>query len=150
MPFGEHGAALTRTVTSLCSAGILERAAHGVYVYSYSGASRRGAHWTRSCGACGRAVSAGRVWRGALSQYGVISQIPMGRVTYMTTGRSGSSPLGSASSRTHSKLPVSRILPGLVSAAACHIGCSHTAISRMWAATCTWSTREELYWDEDE
>ena len=153
VPFGEHGAALTRTVTSLCSAGILERAAHGVYVYSYSEHLGEG-----TLDEIVRCLRPGRVsWESlesALSQYGVISQIPMGRVTYMTTGRSGvfSTRFG-VIELTHSKLPVSRILPGLVM----RRGWLPIA-SKMFAyrnlkdvgRNLHLVDEEELYWDEDE
>ena len=50
----------------------------------------------------------------ALSQWGVISQIPVGRTTYMTTGREGEfhTRFG-VIDLTHSKLPPSRIIGNL-------------------------------------
>ncbi|WP_033517345.1 type IV toxin-antitoxin system AbiEi family antitoxin [Bifidobacterium cuniculi] len=153
VPFGEHGAALTRTVTSLCSAGILERAAHGVYVYTYSERIGEG-----TLDEVARCLRPGRItWESlesALSQYGVISQIPMGRVTYMTTGRSGLFPTRFGTAElTHSKLSAAAILPGLV-----------MRRGRLPIAAKMFAYRnlkdvgrnlhlvdeEELYWDEDE
>lgn len=114
IPLGESGVALTHTISSLCRAGILKRAAHGVYVFAYSEHIGDG-----TLDAIVRCLRPGRItWESletALSQYGVISQIPMNRVTYMTTGRSGifTTPFGIIE-LTHSKLPASRILPNLV------------------------------------
>lgn len=85
---GENGGTLDQTIARLVKAGILERAAHGVYVFTASahigGTTiehvarnlRRGEHTFESL-------------ESALSKWGVISQIPLDRVTLMTTGRSG-------------------------------------------------------------
>nr|WP_236036833.1 hypothetical protein [Bifidobacterium simiiventris] len=114
MLFGESGQALDRTLSSLVSAGILVRAARGVYVFAYS------AH--RGEGTLHRVARKLRphelVWESlesALSRWGVISQIPVDRVTFMTTGREGEfrTPYG-VIEFTHCKLRWSRILPNLV------------------------------------
>lgn len=77
-----------QTIARLVKAGILTHAAHGVYVYAHSRhldsntlarialALRRGHYVFESL-------------ESALSQWGDISQIPIDRITCMTTGRSG-------------------------------------------------------------
>ena len=111
---GESRRALDRTVCSLAAGGVLERATHGVYVFPLS----------RHVGAgtlddIVRCLRPGRVtWEScesALSQWGVISQIPVGRTTYMTTGREGEfhTRFG-VIDLTHSKLAPSRIIGNLV------------------------------------
>ena len=110
---GESGRTLDRTVDSLARAGLLERVAHGVYVFPLS--RRIGAG---TLDAITRCLRPGRItWEScasALSQWGVISQIPVGRTTYMTTGREGEfhTRFG-VIDLTHSKLPPSRIIGNL-------------------------------------
>jgi predicted transcriptional regulator of viral defense system len=82
------GSVLNATLNRLVSARILTRAARGVYVYSVSAhvdaytievvadTLRRGAYNFVSM-------------ESALSDYGLISQIPIDRITVMTTGRRG-------------------------------------------------------------
>lgn len=79
--------ALNAGLNRLVKDGVLTRAIRGVYVYAYAKskdaytlerivlAQRRGEYNYLSL-------------ESALSAYGVISQIPMGRITVMTTGRS--------------------------------------------------------------
>lgn len=86
--FDESGAKLDQTINRLVEKRVLERAAHGVYVFALSkhidmttiehiaNSMRRGALNYESL-------------ESALSQYGVISQVPLDRITLMTTGRSG-------------------------------------------------------------
>jgi len=86
--FGESGRKLDGTLNRLVKAKVLQRVAHGVYLYSLSSNIgpytleyiarnlRRGDYTFESL-------------ESALSQYGVISQIPIDRITLMTTGRSG-------------------------------------------------------------
>ncbi|WP_289097476.1 hypothetical protein [uncultured Bifidobacterium sp.] len=114
IPFGETGRRLTATIASLCKAGILERVSRGVYVFPYS------KHISASTlDDIAKALRPGKlVWESlesALSQWGVISQIPLGRVTYMTTGREGEfyTKYGTIEF-THSDLKPSRIIPNLI------------------------------------
>ena len=79
---------VNQTIARLVKTGILIHAAHGVYIYAYSRhldsntlarialALRRGHYVFESL-------------ESALSQWGDISQIPIDRITCMTTGRSG-------------------------------------------------------------
>ena len=90
---GETGQRLDRTLSSLVAANVLVRAARGLRPRQL-------------------------VWESlesALSRWGVISQIPVDRVTFMTTGREGLAvtPYGTIEF-THCALDWSRILPNLV------------------------------------
>lgn len=76
------------TLKRLVASGILERPAKGIYVYALS----------RNLGADTIELVAKTIRRGeynyvslesALSDYGVISQVPVGRLTVVTTGRKG-------------------------------------------------------------
>lgn len=112
--FDETGRALDRTVDSLTRAGLLERVARGVYLFPLS--RHIGVSTLDDITRC---LRPGRItWEScesALSQWGVISQIPIGRVTYMTTGREGEfrTRFG-VIDLTHSKLRPSRIIGNLV------------------------------------
>ena len=85
---GEQGQKLNRTLSSLVSAKALVRAARGVYVFAYSSHLGEGTlHQVAK-----RLRSGELVWESlesALSRWNVISQIPVDRVTFMTTGREG-------------------------------------------------------------
>lgn len=98
------------TISRLVSSGILERPSKGVYVYSLS----------RHKGQDTLELVAKTLRRGeynyislesALSEYGVISQIPVGRMTVVTTGRKGEykTPYG-VIEFTHTKRSVADIL----------------------------------------
>ena len=68
--------------------GFLERAARGVYVNPLSRLSRR--YRIEEVAVCLRRGKYSYVsLESALSEFGVISQIPMSRITVMTTGRAG-------------------------------------------------------------
>jgi len=110
---GEKGRLLDQTLHRLVRSDILERVAHGVYVFKYS----------RHVGADTIEHIARNLRRGdivfeslesALSQYGVISQVPIDRITLMTTGRSGEykTPYG-VIEFTHTKESVDQILPNI-------------------------------------
>ena len=110
----ESGRTLDQTLVRLVKAGVLERPAHGVYLFARS----------RNIGPATVEHIARNLRRGeltyeslesALSRHGVISQIPVDRLTLMTTGRSGEyrTPYG-VIEFTHTKQPVESILPGLV------------------------------------
>ena len=75
-------------VQALVSAKALVRAARGVYVFAYSSHLGEGTlHQVAK-----RLRSGELVWESlesALSRWNVISQIPVDRVTFMTTGRQG-------------------------------------------------------------
>ncbi|MGB7803541.1 type IV toxin-antitoxin system AbiEi family antitoxin [Buttiauxella sp.] len=104
---------LKSSLKRLLDANILTRAAQGVYVYNSASKDsyilehivktiRRGEYNYVSL-------------ESALSQYGVISQIPMDRLTVMTTGRAGEfkTPWG-VIELTHTERSVSDILSGTV------------------------------------
>lgn len=109
----ESERALKSSLKRLLDANILTRAAQGVYVYNRASKDsyilehivktiRRGEYNYVSL-------------ESALSQYGVISQIPMDRLTVMTTGRAGEfkTPWG-VIELTHTERSVSDILNGTV------------------------------------
>ena len=85
--------ALVESINHLVANDILERPTRGVYVYGdtrhprthllyeFARTLRRGCHTYLSL-------------ESALSEYGVISQIPMGHHTFMTTGRQGEFRIG--------------------------------------------------------
>lgn len=104
--------AATATKSRLVSNGTLTRAAKGVYVYNFS----------RHLSGDTLAQVAKTLRQGeynytslesALSDWGVISQIPVDRLTVMTTGRSGlyKTPYGTIEF-THTKRAVDKILDG--------------------------------------
>ncbi|OZG59912.1 hypothetical protein BLEM_2087 [Bifidobacterium lemurum] len=112
--FDENEETLSDTLDRLAKANILTRAARGVYVYRLS------AH----IGAGTLDLIARHLRRGeltyeslesALSAYGVISQIPIDRRTYVTTGRRGEydTPYG-VIEFTHTSVDKARIIPDLV------------------------------------
>lgn len=111
---GESSGVLSATLSRLVKAGVLVRAAHGVYVYAYS----RHVAEANTVHLIARSLRRGCVTyeslESALSSYGVISQVPVGHTMYMTTGRSGAydTPYGSIEF-THTKRGVGDILPGL-------------------------------------
>jgi len=111
---GEGGKTLDQTLSRLVKAGLLVRAAHGVYLYSHS------AHiGPATIEDIARNLRRGEITyeslESALSQYGVISQIPLGRITLMTTGRSGEyrTPYG-VIEFTHTKAPAEQIMHNIV------------------------------------
>lgn len=86
--FSESGRMIKSTLTRLVNSGVLIRGCRGVYVFALS----------RSNGSDTLEYVARAMRRGeysyvslesALSEYGVISQIPIDRLTVMTTGRRG-------------------------------------------------------------
>ena len=82
------GNTFTAGLRRLVAQGILKRAAHGVYVNALS----RGPRAWRNEEVAIRLRSGEYSYvslESALSEFGVISQIPVGRTTMMTTGRSG-------------------------------------------------------------
>ena len=82
------GHTFTAGLRRLAGQGILKRAAHGVYVNALS----QGPRAKRNEEVAVRLRSGEYSYvslESALSAFGVISQIPVGRTTMMTTGRSG-------------------------------------------------------------
>ncbi|EKE77447.1 type IV toxin-antitoxin system AbiEi family antitoxin [Gallaecimonas xiamenensis] len=109
----DNARALHAGLQRLTKSGLLTRVAKGVYVFSNS----------RHLGAGTLEQIAKTLRRGeynyvslesALSEYGVISQIPIDRLTVVTTGRKGEfkTPFG-VIEFTHTKRPVRQLLPGL-------------------------------------
>ncbi len=81
-------ATLNKSIERLTQNGLLERVARGVYVYSL--ASSKGHYLLEQIALCLRPRELSYIsLESALSQYGRISQIPIGVLTLMTTGRSG-------------------------------------------------------------
>ncbi|WP_050660959.1 type IV toxin-antitoxin system AbiEi family antitoxin [Gallaecimonas pentaromativorans] len=86
--FDESGNTLQSTLKRLVRARILSRAANGVFVFMHSQhlgsyTIERIAAVLRRCDYCYVSLES------ALSEYGVISQIPLDRITIMTTGAPG-------------------------------------------------------------
>ena len=80
--------ALDAGLNRLVRNGILVRAANGIYVYALS--SNKPSHMLEQIAKAMRRGEYNYVsLESALSEYGVISQIPVDRLTVMTTGRKG-------------------------------------------------------------
>lgn len=112
--FDEQGKTLDQTLARLVKTGLLERVAQGIYVFTLS------AHnGTNTIEHIARNLRRGELTyeslESALSQWGVISQIPLDRITLMTTGRSGEykTPFG-VIEFTHTKVPAETILQNIV------------------------------------
>jgi predicted transcriptional regulator of viral defense system len=102
------------TISRLVQAGILERAAHGIYVYALS----RHADGN-TLDLIARNLRRGEItyesYESALSEFGVISQNLIDRRTYATTGKSGEYHTSyGVAELTHTKLSPAQILPGLI------------------------------------
>lgn len=101
---------LEKSLSRLTKSGVLERVAKGVYVFSHTKNSR-----THLIENIAHKLRFGEVnyisLESALSQYGQISQIPVGLLTVMTTGREGKykTPYG-VIEFTHTKRNVSQVL----------------------------------------
>jgi hypothetical protein len=114
MIFDESKRTFDQSLARLVKSGVLECPAHGIYVFSLSrhiGMDTLG-HIARNLR---RGELVYESLESALSQWGVISQIPIDRVTYMTTGRSGEykTPFGVVEF-VHTKLPIERIAGHLI------------------------------------
>ena len=104
--------ALKAGLQRLVDEGILVRPARGIYVYTlhHGNTSHTAEH-------VARALRRGNYnyisLESALSEYGIISQIPVDRLTVMTTGRKGEypTPFGTIEF-THTKRAPTDILPG--------------------------------------
>ncbi|MGX1201143.1 type IV toxin-antitoxin system AbiEi family antitoxin [Marinobacter sp. MBR-105] len=98
------------TLKRLVTDGILERPSKGVYLYALS--KNKGKDTLELIAKTLRRGEYNYVsLESALSEYGVISQIPVGRLTVVTTGRKGEyqTPYG-VIEFTHTKRPVPEIL----------------------------------------
>ncbi|PAU79804.1 hypothetical protein CK501_11420 [Halovibrio salipaludis] len=101
------------TLARLVASGILERPAKGVYLYGMS--KNKGPDTVELIA---RALRRGEYsyisLESALSEYGIISQIPINRISLMTTGRKGeySTPYG-VIEFTHTKRRPAQILSGV-------------------------------------
>lgn len=102
--------ALNAGLNRLVKDGILSRAIRGVYVYNHA-RSKDAYTLERIVLALRRGEYNYLSLESALSAYGVISQIPIGRITVMTTGRSEEhkTPFG-VIELTHTKRPPEQIL----------------------------------------
>ena len=103
--------ALAAGLRRLVNSGVLARAARGVYVFALS------AHLGEdTLEFIARAMREGEYsyisLESALSEYGAISQVPIGRITVMTTGRKGEykTPFG-VIEFTHTGRPVEQFIP---------------------------------------
>ncbi|ENO8809589.1 hypothetical protein ACCE85_001575 [Photobacterium damselae] len=81
--------AFNESLKRLVKNGILERAARGVYVYSFSNKRKSGQTLELIAKTLRRGEYNYISLESALSEYGIISQIPIDRLTIMTTGRKG-------------------------------------------------------------
>jgi predicted transcriptional regulator of viral defense system len=84
----ESDKTLLKSINRLISANILDRAVKGVYVFSYSRHKHKYLFETIAA-VIRRGYFSYISLESALSEYGVISQIPLGAITFMTTGPSG-------------------------------------------------------------
>ncbi|WP_114194637.1 type IV toxin-antitoxin system AbiEi family antitoxin [Edaphovirga cremea] len=109
----ESDRALKASIQRLVANGILTRAVYGVYVYNR--AMQDGYILEHIVRTLRRGKYSYVSLESALSQYGVISQIPIDRLTVMTTGRSGEykTPWG-VIELTHTARSVSDILSGII------------------------------------
>jgi len=109
----ESDRALRSSIKRLVENGILTRAVYGVYVYSR--ATQDGYILEHIVKTLRRGEYNYVSLESALSQYGVISQIPIDRLTVMTTGRRGEykTPWG-VIELTHTARSVSDILAGTI------------------------------------
>ena len=86
--FYESAESLVKTLERLTDKGILIRAARGVYVFGYS--NHLGAYTLEEIAQTLRRNEYNYLsLESALSEWGVISQAPIDRITVMTTGRKG-------------------------------------------------------------
>ena len=86
--FDEPEASLNKTLERLVSTDVLVRAAQGVYVFGYS--AHLGAYTIEHIAQTLRRNDYNYLsLESALSEWGVISQVPIDRLTVMTTGRKG-------------------------------------------------------------
>jgi len=104
---------LTESINRLVKNNILKRACRGVYINPHATSSD-----SYTVEHIAKALRRGQYnyvsLESILSEYGVISQIPMDRLTVMTTGREGTykTPFGTIE-YTHTKRPVSDILKNI-------------------------------------
>ncbi|MGO1233967.1 MAG: type IV toxin-antitoxin system AbiEi family antitoxin [Marinobacter sp.] len=101
------------TIARLVKSGILERPSKGVYVYTLS--RHKGPDTLEHLAKTLRRGEYNYIsLESALSEYGVISQVPVGRITVVTTGRKGEykTPYG-VIEFTHTKRSVADILSGV-------------------------------------
>lgn len=79
---------LEKSIERLVNEEIIERVSRGIYVFSY--AASKGSRLIESIASVMRRSAFNYVsLESALSEYGRISQIPVGVITIMTTGRAG-------------------------------------------------------------
>ena len=110
----DRPAARAATLKRLVESGWLLPAARGVYVYS-AGQRNDGYDLERIARALRRGAYNYVSLESALAEWGAISQIPMGHLTVMTTGRKGvfRTPLGTIEF-THTARPLEDILAATV------------------------------------
>ena len=105
---------LSESLRRLVHDGLLERAANGIYVNPLSSRSRADLLETLAC-----AIRRGEYnylsLECALSEWGVISQIPQAYLTVMTTGRKGvfDTPYGTIEF-THTRRPAANIVSNVI------------------------------------
>lgn len=111
---GDTKRAHAATITRLVKEGILERPTKGVYVYKF--ARQHGIYTVELIARTLRRYHYNYIsLESALSEWGVISQIPIDRITVMTTGRKGEyeTPYG-VIEFTHTQRPVLEVLASFV------------------------------------
>ena len=108
--FNDRNHAFQAGLKRLVRNGILQKPARAIYVFAYS--RHKGAETIEEIAINLRRGHYNYIsLESALSIYGAISQIPLGRLTVMTTGRVGefSTPFGTIEF-THTKRPISQIM----------------------------------------
>lgn len=79
---------LEKSINRLIKSGVLERLTKGLYLFSY--AKNKAPYFIESIALMLRRYEYSYVsLESALSEYGLISQVPLGHLTVMTSGRSG-------------------------------------------------------------
>lgn len=112
----ETAKALEMSIRRLVADGVLERVGRGVFIFAFA-RSKRGYVIEDIASVMRRGHFTYLSLESMLSEYGVISQIPISRLTLMTTGPRGvyHTPYG-AIEFTHTKRPVAHLIQRTVSA----------------------------------
>ncbi len=111
--FSEDGVTLQATLRRLKGEGTLDQVTRGVYLYTFAH-SQDGFIIEHIAKAMRRGHYSYISLESALSEYGAISQIPIDRLTVMTTGRSGEYKTSFGTIEfTHTKRDAAQILQGV-------------------------------------
>lgn len=87
--FREPRETAAKTIKRLCEARVLDRVAQGVYQFRYAASPPSASPLYYLASIIRRGEFVFEALESAAAQWSLISQIPLGRLTLMTTGRSG-------------------------------------------------------------